>query len=152
MWLLVGAAVIAALVLIPARGRRSRARRAEAERRRNAEGPADVTVALREEQLQIRKTKQDLADVRTHTEVIHEMKTVTVPVAREELVVEQDGAEVARIPLREERVDVSTYDVPLNDVAVYEREWSENREIREMVRKEVARIETSGEAEVREAP
>jgi uncharacterized protein (TIGR02271 family) len=144
MWLLFAALVIAAVLLGWGIGGR---RRSESPEERS-----EATVALREEQVQVRKTREHLADVDTHTEVVREMKTVTVPVAHEEFVVEKDGAEVARIPLSEERVDVSTHVVRLNDVSVYEREWTENQEIREMVRKEVARIETSGEAETREVP
>lgn len=37
-------------------------------------------------------------------------------------------------------------------VAASESEWTENREVQERVRKEVARIETTGEVEMRENP
>jgi len=109
-----------------------------------------ATMALREEQLTLRKTRQQIADVTVHKELVHELQTVTVPVTREELVVEKDGAEAARIALREERVDVSTRFVPLNQVSVYRREWEENRELQAVLKKEVARVETTGNAEVHE--
>ena len=112
----------------------------------------EVTVTLHEEQLQVRKRRERLADVATHREVIREMRTVTVPVEREEFVVEKDGAEVARIPLSEQRVELSTRTVPLNEVSVYEREWEETERVQAAVKKEVARVETAGETEVREVP
>ncbi|MDF2629813.1 MAG: hypothetical protein K0R39_3644 [Symbiobacteriaceae bacterium] len=118
----------------------------------DAEQRADLSMQLREEQVQVHKTREQLADVRTHTEVVRDTKTLTVPVTREEFVVEKDGAEVARIPLREEQVDVVTRMVPLNEVSVHEQAWTEDLEIETLVRKEVARVETSGEAEVREVP
>lgn len=112
----------------------------------------EVTVALREEQLQVRKSRERLADVATHKEVIREMRTVIVPVEREEFVVEKDGDEVARIPLSEQQVELSTRTVPLNEVSVYEREWEETERVQAAVKKEVARVETTGEAEIREVP
>lgn len=105
-------------------------------------------VMLREEQLQVRKTREQLAEVSTHCEISRAVKTVTVPVAKEELVVEKDGVEAARIPICEERVEVSTRTVPLNDVSVYRREWQETQEIAAVLKKEVARIETTGSAPV----
>lgn len=80
-------------------------------------------------------------------EVSRELKTVTVPVTKEELVVEKNGVEAARIPIREERVDLSVRSVPLNEVSVYQREWEENREIQAVLKKEVARVETTGSAD-----
>ncbi|HWI60553.1 MAG TPA: YsnF/AvaK domain-containing protein [Symbiobacteriaceae bacterium] len=106
-----------------------------------------ATMVLREEQLDIRKTREQLADVSTRKEVTREMKTVTVPVTREDFVVEKDGVEVARIPLCEEQVDVATRRVPLNEVSVHKREWEEDREIQALLKKEVARVEVTGQAE-----
>lgn len=106
----------------------------------------DVMLILREEHLDIRKTREQLADVATHKEVSRELKTVTVPVTKEELVVEKDGVEAARIPLCEEQVDVSTRVVPLNEVSVYQREWKENKTLQAVLKKEVARVETTGDA------
>jgi uncharacterized protein (TIGR02271 family) len=104
------------------------------------------SILLRQEELHVRKTREQLADVTTHKEVSRETKTVTVPVTREELVVEKDGVEAARIPLCEEQVDVSTHVVPLNEVSVQQREWTENRTVQAVLKKEVARVETTGDA------
>ncbi|HYG57075.1 MAG TPA: YsnF/AvaK domain-containing protein [Symbiobacteriaceae bacterium] len=110
----------------------------------------DATVVLREEQLSLGKTREQLADVTTHTEVRREMKTVTVPVTREELVVEKNGVEAVRIPICEERIDVSTRSVPLHEVSVHRRKWEENKEISAVLKKEIARVETSGAAKYSE--
>jgi len=98
----------------------------------------------------VSKTREQLAEVTVRKEVFREMNTVRVPVTKEELVVERDGVEAARIPLREERVEVSTRSVPLNQVSVYQREWDEDREIQAVLKKEVVRVEATGGAEFSE--
>jgi len=106
---------------------------------------SDATVVLREEQLQVGKTRERLADVTTRKEVTQAMKTVTVPVMKEELVVVKDGVEAARIALSEEQVDLSTRTVPINEVSVYRREWQDDKEIDVVLKREVARVETTGD-------
>lgn len=69
-------------------------------------------------------------------------KSWTSPIGEEETI---------RIPVSEERVEVSTHTVPLNDVAVYRREWEEQQQIEAVLRKEVARIEKTGAAQYTEA-
>lgn len=137
MWVLLGLVVLVAAVFI---------RLWRPAKRLDIKETDQATVLLRAEELALSKTREQLARVTTHTEVSRQLQTVTVPVSKEELVVEKDGVEAARIPIREERVDVSTRVVPLNDVAVHQREWKENREVRAVLKKEVARIETAGSA------
>ncbi|MDF2615333.1 MAG: hypothetical protein K0S71_3119, partial [Clostridia bacterium] len=71
---------------------------------------------LRKEQLEISKELVQTADVISHKEIITEEKTITVPVTREELVIErkdmknsnsdEEYTEIMRIPLTEEQLDV----------------------------------------------
>lgn len=137
VWMLAGVMLLAAALWVLLPGRKKQATERD-----------HVTVALRQEQVQIHKRREQLADVTTRTEVIRGQKTVTVPVVREEFVVEKDGAEVARIPLNEQRVAVSTRTVPLNEVSVYEREWEETEHLQAVVREEVAGVETTGDVTV----
>lgn len=108
-------------------------------------------MVLRAEQLHVRKTRERLADVTTRKEITRVLKTVTVPVTKEELVVERNGVEAARIPLREEQVDIAAHMVPLNTVSVHKREWEERKEIQAVLKKEVARVETMGDVKVSDA-
>lgn len=133
IWMLAGLVLLAAVVVLVAG-------------RQGPDGRRQARVVLREERLRVRKTREQVAEVTTRKEVRRELKTVTVPVRREELVVEKNGAEAARIPLCEERVDVSTRSVPLNDVSVYRRAWEEQRRVEADLKKEVARIAVTGDA------
>jgi len=115
---------------------------------------------LREEQLEISKELTQLAEVTTHKEVVTEEKTFTVPVSREELVIEKrsldnnrsnnDGeiSEIMRIPLTEEQVNISKDTVKLEDVSIYTNQYEEVEHIEETLKKEKAHIETSGSAAV----
>jgi uncharacterized protein (TIGR02271 family) len=143
IWILAAAALLlfGAVYFLAARPARS-----ESPEARN-----DTTIQLRAEELQVRKRREQLADVTTRHEVSQELKTVTVPVTREELVVEKDGVEAVRIPLCEEQVDVTTRTVPLNAVSVYRREWEEQQTVDAVLRKEVARVETTGTAQITDA-
>ena len=57
-------------------------------------------VALRAERLAVEKERVQ-GEARIHREVVSEDRTITVPVEREELVVERDGAEPVRIRIPE---------------------------------------------------
>jgi hypothetical protein len=62
--------------------------------------PGDRVLPLRAEQLEISK-QRTTRDARVSKEVVTEQKTFTVPVSREQLVVERDGEPAVRIPLHE---------------------------------------------------
>jgi Domain of unknown function (DUF2382) len=62
--------------------------------------PGDRVLPLRAEQLEISK-QRTTRDARVSKEVVTEQKTFTVPVSREQLVVERDGEPAIRIPLHE---------------------------------------------------
>ncbi|NFR59907.1 YsnF/AvaK domain-containing protein, partial [Clostridium botulinum] len=91
---------------------------------------SDMKMQLREEQIEISKKKIQTGEVSIHKEVLTEEKNITVPVKREELVIENtvcdpqlhdksDGhTETIRIPIREERIDICKQPVTLEDVSV----------------------------------
>ncbi|HEX9059916.1 MAG TPA: YsnF/AvaK domain-containing protein [Clostridia bacterium] len=115
---------------------------------------------LREEQLDISKKRLNIAEVNIHKEVIREDKNISVPVYREELVVEkkildEDAAdrtnehtETIRIPLSEEKIDVVKHSVVKNDVDIYKRQLQETKHIEEVLKKEKINVEAKGEVDI----
>ena len=63
--------------------------------------PESRVLELREERLDVRK-ERDEREARIRKEVVTEERTITVPVRREELVVERDGENDVRIPITDE--------------------------------------------------
>ncbi len=100
-------------------------------------------------------------EVRVRKEVSTHEETLNVPVTREEVVIERrpvsgpasssadirEGQEI-RIPVREERVHVTKETVPTEEVSVGKRKVTETQEVSGTVRKEHARVEREGEAEI----
>jgi len=115
-----------------------------------------ATLRLHEEQLDIVKKWVKTGDVDIHKEVLTEEKTLTVPVTREELVVEKkfldktsDGnVEVIRIPIREEQIEVTKHWVVLEDVQIYKNQFQENKSIEETLKREELHLETTGNPKI----
>lgn len=119
-----------------------------------------ATLKLCEEQLDIIKKMVSTGKVDVHTEMVTEEKNITVPVNREELVIETTAldsetsrpeapvTETIRIPLREERVEVSKHFVDLEKVNVEQRQFQTTETVTGTVKKEQLRVETAGEARV----
>lgn len=63
--------------------------------------PDDRVIPVREEQLEIEK-RATASEARVRRETVTEEKTITVPVRREELVVEREGEAPVRIPVADE--------------------------------------------------
>lgn len=117
-----------------------------------------TTLKLCEEQLDIIKQQVTTGTVNLRTEVVTEDKNITVPVTREELVIEktvpdsetcdreEPVTETVRIPLREEQVEINKKMVELEDVNVYRRQFQTTETVNETVKKEQLRVETTGEA------
>jgi uncharacterized protein (TIGR02271 family) len=103
---------------------------------------------LREEKLDITKKLVHTGQVNIHKEVITEEKTIKVPVNREELVIESTvkGKEndPIRIPIMEEQIEVIKHPVALEDVSYHIEEYTENKCITEMLKKEELITEKDG--------
>jgi uncharacterized protein (TIGR02271 family) len=120
----------------------------------------DRTVQLREEQLRVTKTPVETGDVKVRKEVHTDHKTVTVPVEREEVVIERRPAaghatgdvqaEEIRIPVKEERVNVTKETVAKEEVRVGKRKVQDTKEVSDDVRREELVVETEGKAKVRQ--
>jgi len=120
----------------------------------------DRSIQLREERLRVNKTPVETGDVKVRKEVHTDHKTVTVPVEREEVVIERRPAsgaaagdvraEEIRIPTKEERVNVSKETVVKEEVNVSKRKVQGTETVGEDVRREELVVESDGKAKVRQ--
>ncbi|NFE82348.1 YsnF/AvaK domain-containing protein [Clostridium sporogenes] len=122
--------------------------------------PRDIKMQLREEQMKISKNKIKTGEVSIHKEVLTEEKNITVPVKREELVIEntvcdpqfhdksEGHTETIRIPIKEERIDIKKKPVDLEDVSVSKDQYEEIKHITETLKKEVPHISINGDAKI----
>ncbi len=118
--------------------------------------PGIQRLQLLKEVLKVNKERVQKGEVRVCKEIITEMRTIEVPVTREELVIERqvvvDGkvtgeiseGETIRIPLSEEQVRVDKQAVVAEEVTIGKREVQETKEVKESVRREELRTETDG--------
>ncbi len=113
---------------------------------------------LREEQLNVSKQKVQAGEVDLRKEVVSEQKTVNVPVTHEEVYIENrpvTGTDVndntpigtdesIRVPVSEERVNVSKDTVVTGEVSIGKRAVQETQQVTDTVRREEARLDKSG--------
>lgn len=115
---------------------------------------------LRKEELDIDKKKIHTGDVEIGKEIVEEKKVVDVPVAREEVVIERKSIdneitdspisdeETIHIPVSEEKVDVDKHTVVTGEISAYKRSVDDVQNIEETLKREEARVNTSGNANV----
>ncbi len=121
-----------------------------------------VKIELREEELELYRHRVKTGEVKIHKEILKEEKNITVPVIREELVIEKRendeknednanvGVETIRIPIREERIEVSKYPVMLEDVSVFKQPIQEIQHIQETLKREKLHVKTKGKVNMRD--
>jgi uncharacterized protein (TIGR02271 family) len=115
-------------------------------------GDKDVTFDIKEEHLDIAKKLLKTGEVNVYREVFSEEKTFTIPVEREELVIEKKDftsdsnapLETILIPLSQEKVEVSKYKVTLEEVSVYKEQIKDIKHIEETLKKEEPKVDVSG--------
>jgi len=120
------------------------------------------TVQVHEEHLRAQKTPVEAGEVRVRKEVHAEQQNITVPVEREEVVIERRPAsgrasasdihagEEVRIPVREEKVRVEKENVLKEEVAVGKRKVTDTEQVSGQVRKEEVKVEQTGDVKVRD--
>jgi uncharacterized protein (TIGR02271 family) len=119
------------------------------------------TVELKEEHLKVSKTPVRVGEVEVRKEVVTEHRQITVPVEREEVVIERHPAsgraapgtirpEEIRIPVKEEQVHVTKEAVVKEEVTVGKRTVHDTRTVEGEVKKEELRVEAEGRANVRQ--
>ncbi|RXJ03075.1 YsnF/AvaK domain-containing protein [Anaerobacillus alkaliphilus] len=115
---------------------------------------------LREEELDIDKYRVETGDVVLHKDIIEEEKVVNVPVSHDQVVIEKktfdrtptdepiNGEETIHIPVTAERVDVDKHTVVTGEISAHKRSVQETEQVRDILHKEVADVETEGNADV----
>jgi uncharacterized protein (TIGR02271 family) len=116
---------------------------------------------LKEEELEVTKQKVQKGEVEVRKEVVTEQRQITVPVEREEVVIERRPAggkaaaggvraEEIRIPVSEEEVEVRKTTKVKEEVSVGKRTVTGTETVGGTVRHEEVRVETTGDARVRD--
>jgi uncharacterized protein (TIGR02271 family) len=129
---------------------------------RAASAAGERTVEVREEELEAHKRPVKKGEVRVRKEMTTEQETLSVPVTREEVVVERRPAgrrrasssdlrpgEEVRIPVTEEEVRVEKRPVVKEEVTVGKRKVQDTKQVSGRVRKEKVRVEEEGDVKVR---
>jgi uncharacterized protein (TIGR02271 family) len=121
----------------------------------------EIKLFLKEEQLNISKTKIETGKVKVHREIITEDKVITVPVNREVLVIEKtvfdsknhgqkEGiTETIKIPLSEECIEVKKRKIKLENVSICKHQFEKVKRVEETLKKEKLHIKTKGDAEAK---
>lgn len=117
-------------------------------------------LTLHKEELDINKTNVHKGEVELGKEIIEEQKTVDVPVTHEEVVIERrsldneasdtpiSDEESIRIPVSEEQINVDKRTMVTGEVSAHKREVEETRQVEENLKREEARINTHGDADI----
>lgn len=111
---------------------------------------AEQSLQLRKEQLEINKERVQTGEVKIHKEIVEGKKTITVPIRREEIVIEAGDEEAFRIPLKEEKIEITKHPVKIADVSITKRQIEEMEQVKATLKKETADVEIKGEADVTE--
>lgn len=119
-------------------------------------GDINVTLQIKEEQLNIAKQWLKTGDVHIYKETFSTEKNFTIPIEHEELVIEKKNiitdnnapAEVIRIPISEEQVEFTKHTVKLEDVSVYKQQIKDIRHIEETLNKEKFNMNIYGSPKV----
>jgi uncharacterized protein (TIGR02271 family) len=115
----------------------------------------EVTIKLHKEELQIGKKWIETANVTVYKKSYTEEKQILVPVRREELIIEKKiinsegetdkDMETIRIPLREDRIEITLHPTLLEDVEIYKNQYEELKHVIETLKEEKVHIETIGD-------
>lgn len=123
----------------------------------------DRTLQLREERLKVDKAEEQTGEVKLRKEVRTEHQTVSVPVQKEEVVIERRAVnktvpggitadartEEVRIPVREEKVKVGKETVIKEEVSLGKRKVQETERVGADLKKEELKVEETGKARVK---
>lgn len=117
---------------------------------------------LREEQLSVNKQQAQTGEVQLGKNVVSEQKTVNVPVTHEEAYLERRPAtdamtnnttpigegETIRVPMSEEKVNVSKDNVVTGEVSLDKRAVQGTQKVTDTVKREEAHVEQQGDAPI----
>lgn len=116
---------------------------------------------LRKEELDVAKNRVDIGKVEFGKEIIEEQQIINVPVTHEEVVIERRSInEPSDKPIGEgddehfslsvsaEKVEIDKHTIVTGEISAHKREVEENREIKETIKHEEARINKDGYANI----
>jgi uncharacterized protein (TIGR02271 family) len=115
---------------------------------------------LREEELDINKYRVETGDVTLHKDIVEEERSVDVPVSHDQVIIEQrtvdhkptdepiTAEETIHIPVTAEKIDVEKHTVVTGEVSAHKRSVQETEQVREVLRKEVADVESHGNTDI----
>jgi uncharacterized protein (TIGR02271 family) len=122
-------------------------------------------ITLKEEQLNVSKQPVQTGEVELHKEVVTEQKTLDVPVTHEEVVVKQYAVssntsdttpigqdEEIRVPVTEERIEVTKTPVVTGEVTLEKRIVQETQRVTDTTRREELHVEQEGNAPIHGTP
>lgn len=131
----------------------------------------EESLRLHEERLQVDKHETQRGEIRVEKEVVEEPRSVDVSVSHDEVIIERrpvvDGEveldsrygndatafreddETIRIPITEERVEVTKKPVVTEEIILKKREVVENETIHETVKREEVHFEKEGDIDVK---
>lgn len=120
----------------------------------------DAHLDLREEELDIDKHRVETGDVTLHKDIVEEEQVVNVPVSHDQVVIEQRAVdheptdepiseeETVHIPVTAEKIDAGKHTVVTGEVSAHIRSVQETEQVRDVLRKEVADIESHGNTDI----
>lgn len=132
----------------------------------NYDDTDEQTLRLREEQLDVSKDRVQAGEVEVHKEVVEEQQKVNIPVTREEVYVERrdvneaasgtdasidEDGDTIRVPIMEERVEVTKKPVVSEELVIGKREVTDTEQVVESVKHEEAHLEADDDRLVNEA-
>lgn len=118
------------------------------------------TLHLHQEELDIAKNRSNAGEVILSKEIVEEKKIVDVPISHEEVVIERRSInnetsstgigeeETIRIPVSEEHVEIGKHTVTTGEVSAFKRSVESTQHVEEVLRKEEARINKTGNVNV----
>ena len=95
-----------------------------------------------------------------HKDIVEEEQSVDVPVSHDQVVIEQRAVdhkptdepiteeETVHIPVTAEKIDVEKHTVVTGEVSAHKRSVQETEQVHEVLRKEVADVESHGNADI----
>ena len=115
---------------------------------------------LREEELDINTYRVETGDVTLHKDIVEEERSVDVPVSHDQVIIEQRAVdhkptdepitadETIHIPVTAEKIDVEKHTVVTGEISAHKRSVQESEQVHEVLRKEVADVESHGTADL----
>ncbi|CAM3766261.1 YsnF/AvaK domain-containing protein [Mesobacillus thioparans] len=122
----------------------------------NYDGTDEQTLKLREEQLDVSKERVQAGEVEVHKEVVEDQQKVNIPVTREEVYIEKrevneavsgtdatiEDDETIRVPIMEEKVEVTKKPVVSEELVIGKREVTDTEQVVESVKREEAHLDS----------